>query len=434
MNLKAGLWQQQTLKLTMTQELSQAIALLQYSAQELTEFLENKTLENPFITIGDVSSWKNKKKKGKAEKKDDWMEQIADKTFSLEEQLLSQLNFKKYSKLQLTIIKDLLKFLDESGYFRGDTEEIAQKRNISKELVEECLTIIQGFEPVGVGARNLQECLLLQLEWEYPDDELAHKIIKDHFVLFAEKKWKPLAKELQVPIKEIQDIFDRVQELNPKPCAEFSADHTHYIVPDAIIEVTTNGISVRLWEAPTPKINFNESYFKQFSTNKDQQVGKFLQEKLQDFQWIMKSIEQRKETLAKVITKITEKQAEFFIKGSQYLNPMTMKELALELDVHESTVSRAVREKFVQTPFGTLPLKSFFSSTIQTVFDETTSSSQVKNVISLLIEKENKQRPYSDQEIVEMLKTKEGIVVSRRTVAKYRDQLGIPSSSKRKRY
>jgi RNA polymerase sigma-54 factor len=434
MNLKAGLWQQQTLKLTMTQELSQAIALLQYSTQELTEFLENKALENPFITIGDVSSRKNNKNKGKAEKKNDWIEQIADQSFSLEDQLLTQLNFKNYSKFQLSIIKDLLKYLDESGYFRGDTEEIAQKRNISKDLVDECLTIIQGLEPVGVGARNLQECLLLQLEWEFPDDELAQKIIKDHFILFAEKKWRLLAKELQISIKEIQDIFDRVQQLNPKPCAEFSTDHTHYIVPDAIIEVTSGGISVRLWEASTPKINFNEPYYKQFSTSGDHHVGKFLQEKLQDFQWIMKSIEQRKETLAKVITKIAEKQAEFFLKGSQYLNPMTMKELALELDVHESTISRAVREKFVQTPFGTIPLKSFFSSTIQTVYDESTSSSQVKNVISNLIEKENKLRPYSDQEIVEMLKTKEGIVVSRRTVAKYRDQLGIPSSSKRKRY
>ena len=434
MNLKAGLWQQQTLKLAMTQELSQAIALLQYSTQELTEFLENKALENPLITIGTAPS-QHRKKKGKAEKsKSDWIEQIADKSFSLEELLLSQLNFKKYSKLQLSTIKTLLEYLDESGYFRGDTEEIAKKRNISKELVDECLKIVQGLEPVGVGARNLQECLLIQIDWEYPDDELAQKIIADHFVLFAEKKWKPLAKELQVSVKEIQDVFDRIQELNPKPCAKFSSDQTHYIVPDAIIEVTSEGVSVRLWEAAIPKITFNESYYKQFSTSGDQQVGKFLQEKQQDFQWIMKSIEQRKETLARVIMKITEKQSEFFLKGPKYLNPMTMKELAQELTVHESTISRAVREKFVQTPSGTIPLKSFFSSTIQTVSDENTSSSQVKNALSLLIEKENKENPFSDQEIVDLLKAKDGIVVSRRTVAKYRDQLGIPSSSKRKRY
>jgi RNA polymerase sigma-54 factor len=327
-----------------------------------------------------------------------------------------------------------LEYLDENGYLRGDLKEIAEQRKVSTELVEDCLMIIQGLEPVGVAARNLQECLLIQMEWEYPDDELAQKIITDHFELLAEKKWKLLAKELQVSMKQIQDVFDKIQELNPKPCAKFSSDHTHYIVPDAIIEVTSEGISVRLWESAIPKINFNESYYTQISMSGDRQVGKFLQEKFQDFQWIMKSIEQRKETLARVIMKITEKQPEFFLKGPQYLNPMTMKELAQELDVHESTISRAVREKFVQTPSGTISLKSFFSSTIQTVSDENTSSSLVKNTIARVIEKENKQTPFSDQEIVEMLKAQEGIVVSRRTVAKYRDQLGIPSSTKRKRY
>ena len=169
--------------------------------------------------------------------------------------------------------------------------------------------------------------------------------------------------------------------------------------------------------------------------NQDQQVNRFLQEKFQDYQWILKSIEQRKETLTNVVAKIVEKQPSFFQKGAQYLVPMTMKEVAGELDIHESTVSRAVREKYVQTPIGTFTLKSFFTSTIQTVSeDEGTSSTQVKNSISKLIEKENKEKPLSDQEIVEQLKTIEGIVVSRRTIAKYRDQLGIPSSSKRKRF
>jgi len=161
----------------------------------------------------------------------------------------------------------------------------------------------------------------------------------------------------------------------------------------------------------------------------------FLQDKVQDYQWIAKSIEQRRETLTRVVAKIVEKQAAFFQKGAQFLMPMTMKEVAAELDIHESTVSRAVREKYVQTPIGTFALKTFFTSTIQTVTaDENTSSTQVKNEISKLIEQENKEKPLSDQEIVEQLKTTEGIVVSRRTIAKYRDQLGIPSSSKRKRF
>ncbi|MGZ4160149.1 MAG: RNA polymerase factor sigma-54, partial [Neobacillus sp.] len=211
-------------------------------------------------------------------------------------------------------------------------------------------------------------------------------------------------------------------------------DNISYIIPDAIIERSADGLTVRMFDDPLPRISFNQPYYKKLTTVEDQQVSKFLQDKVQDYQWILKSIEQRKETLTRVVAKIVERQAAFFQKGTQYLVPMTMKEVATELEIHESTVSRAVREKYVQTPVGTFTLKSFFTSTIQTVLDETTSSTQVKNTIAAIIEKENKQKPLSDQEIVERLKEQEGMVVSRRTIAKYRDQLGISSSSKRKRF
>jgi RNA polymerase sigma-54 factor len=437
MNLKAGLWQQQTLKLAMTQELSQAIALLQYSAQELTAFLENKALENPLLQIenGDVLPMnplidrnRTRRKHRTAEK--DWIEQIADKPFSLEEQLLSQLNIKKLSADQLKVIRSLIQNLDVNGYFRGDLEKIAKSLDVPLEIVEDGLAIIQTLEPAGIGSRNLQECLLNQLD----NNELALKIISDYLVPFAEKKWKQISKELQVSLKEIQDVFDEIQLLNPKPGARLQHDNISYIIPDAIIERSADGLTVRMFDDPLPRISFNQPYYKKLTTVEDQQVSKFLQDKVQDYQWILKSIEQRKETLTRVVAKIVERQAAFFQKGTQYLVPMTMKEIATELEIHESTVSRAVREKYVQTPVGTFTLKSFFTSTIQTVLDETTSSTQVKNTIAAIIEKENKQKPLSDQEIVERLKDQEGMVVSRRTIAKYRDQLGISSSSKRKRF
>ncbi|MED4204566.1 RNA polymerase factor sigma-54 [Neobacillus mesonae] len=439
MNLKAGLWQQQTLKLAMTQELSQAIALLQYSAQELSEFLENKALENPLLQIENVNVQpmnplidRNRKKHQKAEK--NWIEQIAAKSFSLEEQLLSQLNIKALSREQLRVIRYLIQHLDENGYLTDDLHEIATKLKISSELAENCLLMIQSLEPVGIGARNLQECLLIQVEYEDPDNELAKRILTDYFVPFAEKKWKQIAKELQVSLKDIQTVFDEIQLLNPKPGAMLGRETSAYIIPDVIIEQTAEGLTVRMFDDTIPKITFNDQYFNKFK-DKDQQVSRFLQDKVQDYQWILKSIEQRRETLTRVVAKIVEKQTAFFQKGPQNLVPMTMKELAAELDIHESTVSRAVREKYVQTPIGTFTLKSFFTSTIQTVSgDETTSSTQVKNAISKLIDNENKEKPLSDQDIVEQLKTAEGIVVSRRTIAKYRDQLGIPSSSKRKRF
>ncbi|MDN3019757.1 RNA polymerase factor sigma-54 [Paenibacillus sp. BSR1-1] len=441
MNLKAGLWQQQTLKLAMTQELSQAIALLQYSAQELTAFLENKALENPLIQVEHANVKpmnplidRNRRKHQKEEK--DWIDQIAEKKFSLEEQLISQLNIKKLSAEQLKVIRHLIQNLDENGYFLGDFSEIAERLKVSEDLVDECLAVLQTLEPAGIGARNLQECLLMQIYYQNPNNELALNIMANYFVPFAEKKWKQISKELQVTLKEIQDVFDEIQVLNPKPASILTggAASAAYITPDAIIEQNEDGLTVRMFDDPIPRISFNETYYKKFK-DQDTQVNRFLQEKFQDYQWILKSIEQRKETLTKVVAKIVEKQPAFFQKGAQYLVPMTMKEVAAELDIHESTVSRAVREKYVQTPVGTVTLKSFFTSTIQTVSeDENTSSTQVKNAISRLIEKENKEKPLSDQEIVDQLKTAEGIVVSRRTIAKYRDQLGIPSSSKRKRF
>ncbi|MEY2192929.1 RNA polymerase factor sigma-54 [Neobacillus sp. BF23-41] len=439
MNLKAGLWQQQTLKLAMTQELSQAIALLQYSAHELTAFLEDKALENPLLQVenGNIKPMnplidRNRRKHQKAEK--DWIDQIADKPFSLEDYLLSQLKITNLSVEQLSVIRHLILNLDENGYFMGDFSEIAKNLRVMEDSVEECLAIIQTLEPAGIGARNLQECLLMQIYYLNPDNELAQNIIGNHFIPFAEKKWKKIAKELKVTLKDIQDVYDQIQTLNPKPGAILGKEATTYIIPDAIVEQSSEGLTVRMSDESLPRISLNEQYYHKFK-DQDQQVSRFLQDKLQDYQWIQKSIEQRKETLTRVVAKIIEKQASFFQKGSQYLVPMTMKEVAGELDIHESTVSRAVREKYVQTPIGTFALKTFFTSTIQTVSDdENTSSTQVKKKIATLIEKENKQKPLSDQEIVEHLKIEEGMVVSRRTIAKYRDQLGIPSSSKRKRF
>ncbi|NYE03696.1 RNA polymerase sigma-54 factor [Bacillus niacini] len=440
MDLKAGLWQQQTLKLAMTQELTQAIALLQYSAQELSAFLENKALENPLLQVENNHIQpinplidRNRRKHTKTTE-NDWIEQIAAKASSKEDQLLNQLNLRKYSSMQLRIIKHLIENLDVNGYLTAEPEEIADLLGVQLELVEESIIVIQTLEPAGIGARNLQECLLIQLERENLKDDLALTVLTHYFIPFAEKKWKQIAKELQIPLQKIQEIFDMIQQLNPRPGARLEQESASYIIPDAIVERFGDGFSVRLCDDILPKISFNDHYYQKMTTTMDSHVSRFLQEKVQDYQWIIKSIEQRKETLTRVVSKIVEKQTSFFENGKEYLVPMTMKEVAGELEIHESTVSRAVKEKYVQTPIGTFPLKSFFTSTIQTVSNESTSSSQVKNEIASMINSEDKQRPLSDQEIVEKLKSGQGIVVSRRTVAKYRDQLGIASSSKRKRF
>ncbi|WP_394139755.1 RNA polymerase factor sigma-54 [Cytobacillus oceanisediminis] len=442
MNLKAGLWQQQTMKLAMTQELTQAIALLQYSTQELSSFLENKALENPLLKVesGHVQSMdprydRVKPTRKKVEKdKINWIEQIGcGKTMLLDEHLKSQLHF-KLTATEKKVIERLIESLDENGYFRAELNAVASSFRISAEEAERMLEMVQELDPAGVGARNLQECLSLQLKRMPERNELAEAIMDEYFTLFAEKKWKEIAKQLGVELKEIQEVFDLVQTMNPRPASSFQSEKSAYITPDVIIKWDGESFSVSVFDEALPKISFNNDYYKRFSAAGDRNVSRFLQEKQQDYHWIVRSIEQRKETLTNVTLKIVEKQQDFFIKGPAYLKPMTMKEISDELDIHESTVSRAVREKYAQTAYGTYELRSFFSSTIKTTSDENTSSQQVKTIISKMIEGENKQKPLSDQELVKLLKEKEGMVVSRRTIAKYRDQLGIPSSSKRKRY
>ncbi|MBP3037928.1 RNA polymerase factor sigma-54 [Bacillaceae bacterium Marseille-Q3522] len=442
MNLKPGLWQQQTLKLTMTQELSQAITLLQYNTQELTEFLENKALENPLMQIETVNvktmdPLADRVKKSKVknnEDKQNWIEQIGRQTTSLQEYLQSQLQLDGYSDAIKRACFLFIDSLDENGYLCVDLEETRNKLAVEKKDLEDALQLIQALEPAGVGARNLQECLLLQVRRNSDAPPFTEMILEECFLAFADKKWKTISKLCNIALKEIQDVFDYVQTLNPRPAAFFREEQTAYIIPDITIKWDGSSFHVSVFDENLPSVQFNESFYRKFSNHEDKQVKRFLQEKQHDYFWIVKSLEQRKETMIKVSLKIVEKQQEFFIHGPSNLKPMTMKEIADELGIHESTVSRAVREKYAQTPYGTFELKSFFSSTIKTTSSEDASSQQVKKKMAELIVKENKKKPLSDQQISAALEKAAGIVVSRRTVAKYREQLGIASSSKRRRF
>jgi RNA polymerase sigma-54 factor len=437
MDLKAGLWQQQTLKLTMTQELSQAIALLQYSAVELVEFLENKAQENPLLQIdrSKIDGYRSKKK-GNGQKSDDkaWIEQIGDQRYSLADHIYPQIQDLKMTPKQLKVVHHFVHCLDDNGYFTGNLEEIANHFSISLTEAEGFLSILQQVEPVGIGARNLQECLLLQIRRDTPMNQLAETIISDHFMMFAEKKWKAISKILNIELNDIQQVYDYILTLNPKPGSGYHYERAPYVIPDVMVLKEGDDFVVQLTNSILPKIQFNKDYFSQLSNHKDDKVTQFLNDKQQDYQWIMRSIEQRQKTIINVTGIIVEKQQDYFNKGPNFLKPMTMREISEELGIHESTVSRTVREKYVQTPFGTVELKSFFTNAIESVSDESLSSSQVKRAIDKLVKQENKQKPLSDQEMVLLLKEQEGILVSRRTIAKYREQLGIPSSSKRKRY
>ncbi|MEW8969013.1 MAG: RNA polymerase factor sigma-54 [Mesobacillus sp.] len=446
MDLKAGLWQKQTIKLAMTQELTQAIALLQYSAQELAAFLEAKSMENPLMQVDfknishfDANMDRTRKTRKKTFERDqkNLIEQIgAGASDTLEDYLLSQLNLLKATPEEKLILHELIENIDENGYLILQKEDLIRRFCVDDEIVDCAFFKLQSLDPAGIGAKNLQECLLLQLtrQKRTPENELAMTIIRDHFLLFAEKKWKAVAKMLNVDLKDIQKVHDDIQLLNPKPGAAFQREKPAYIVPDVVVKREGNELLVSVFDALIPKVSFNEGYFQQLSGHSDPDVNRFLQEKQGDYQWIQRSLEQRKETLLKVSMKIIEKQQEFFLIGPDHLKPMTMREVADELEIHESTVSRTVREKYMQTPAGTYELKSFFTSAISTTENNQASSQKVKAAIERFIKEEDKKKPISDQKLVELLEDQEGMVVSRRTVAKYRDQLGIPSSSKRKRF
>ncbi|MEN8701622.1 RNA polymerase factor sigma-54 [Bacillus infantis] len=442
MNMNAGLFQQQSLKLAMTQELSQAIALLQYSALELTAFLESRALENPLMqveteTVRAMDPRRDRVRGANSKlKKDDrsWIEQIRAKDNLLEDYLISQLEIKYISPLMDKIIRRIIASIDENGYFCDSITDIADELCVSEDDAAEALAELQLLEPAGIGARTLQECLLLQVQRLLRPDELAEVIIEEHFEWFADKKWKPLAALLGVELKDIQRVSDLVRSLNPRPAAAFSKESAGYIVPDVAVSWDGSSFLITVQDEQLPKVSFNSQYYESFKSTGDKEVRKYLQDRSQDYNWIVRSLEQRKETIKKVTMKLVEKQQDFFIAGPSKLKPMTMKEIADELEIHESTVSRTVREKYVQTPFGTFELKTFFTSTVKTTGTDGASSAGVKQKISALVDGEDKLKPLSDSEIMAILEKKADIVISRRTVAKYRDQLGIPSSAKRKRY
>ena len=446
MRLEAGLLQQQTLKLAMTQELSQAIALLQYSTYELTSFLEEKAMENPLIKV-DSSNVKllephhdngRKKRNSFQDKQDDknWLEQISESARTLHDYLFRQLAMTQLTDKQKKIVHEMIYNLDTNGYLTSSLEDIRKQTDASLSEVDACLEFIQQLEPAGVCARSLQECLLLQVKRKKTSHPLVQPILENHFIDFANRKWTQIAKRLSVTVQEIQTAFDEIQLLHPRPGAYFHTEQPQYIVPDLIAGIEDGQLTLRLLERSLPSGHFQTEYYREMSTYQDNQVKEYLKEKVNDYNWIQRSLEQRKNTILKVGFAIMDKQKDFFFKGPAYLNPLTMKDIAEEIGMHESTVSRTVREKYMQTPFGTYELKYFFSTALGTSIvtdDQQTSATRVKMIIKKLIEQEDKRRPLSDQKIADHLE-EQGMVISRRTVAKYRDQLYILSSTKRKRF
>ena len=428
MNMEMGLYQQQRLKLAMTPELNQAIALLQYPAIELAAYIDEKALENPLIEP--VEEYPGNS--GRASDDTLWINQISEETVTLISYLRGQIPFKVLTDKEEEILVFLIDNIDENGYLRISLEEARSIKNICEEDWDVALSILQALEPEGVGARSLNECLLLQARRKLDFHPLLEKVLIDYFDLLVDRKWKQLAKLIGVTVTEIQSIFDLIQQYNPKPGASFITVTSPYSMPDVSVSFIKEIPVVKIFSIRSFKTNEPAPFFDHTS---DDLTKRYMNQKRIEVNWLKKAIEQREDTLKRITHALVERQFTFFQTGNTIdLKPLTMKEIAKMVDVHESTVSRAIKDKMIETPFGTFDMKRFFSNGLATEQVEQSSSEQVKQEIVRFIKDEQKTAPLSDQAIADLLQKTLGVLISRRTIAKYRNQLKIPSSSKRIRY
>ena len=455
MKLSYGLTIEQTQKLTMTPELIQAIRILQFSTQELDSFVQEELLENPVLEIdgkrkddktididiqekikedyNDEESYKQWERSSDREEYS--YEQFVSKEETLEDSLLLQLTFSKLKGYDLKIGRYIVEAIDENGYLTTPVEQIAAIFKTDSGKIDTILDVIQTFEPIGVGARNLKECLIIQLAAKGLLDEVTEYIILNHLEDLGNNKLNKIAKAVGIPVTQVQMVGDLIRTLEPKPGRSFAGgESVKYIVPDVFVEKMDDEYVVTNNESSVPHIMVSPYYNSLAREAKnDEELSKYITDKFNAALWLIKSIEQRKKTIYNVANAVVQHQKEFFDKGSKYIKTLTLKEVADGIGMHESTVSRSVNGKYMQTPRGVFEIKYFFSGGITGQDGTGVSSNSIKTIIKEIIDGENPSKPYSDQDIVGILSEK-GIEISRRTVAKYREGMNILSSSKRRRY
>ncbi|HEX9972384.1 MAG TPA: RNA polymerase factor sigma-54 [bacterium] len=352
---------------------------------------------------------------------------------TLPEHLLSQLNMTDFSEKEIIIGEYIIWNIDDVGYLTVSLENIAKNFDVPEEEAEKVLKIIQRFDPIGIGARDLQECLLIQLCESAEPDQLAIMVIKDHFDDFKNKRFEKIAKKLDISIEEFKEILNLITRLNPKPGEGYQNIYDNTITPDVLVQKDGDEFKIILNDWNIPHLRINNSYRNLLLDKKNtaKKTKEFIKNRLESARWLINSIHQRRVTIVKVVETIIKRQFEFFDKGSVYLKPMILKDIAEDIGMDISTISRVTNGKYVQTDFGVYELKHFFSEKIKRQDGEDVSNKEVKNRIQKIIEGENQKKPLNDLKIVEMLK-KDGFDIARRTVAKYREQMSIPVSRMRR--
>lgn len=456
MDMNFNLQLQQEQKLIMTPELQLAVKMLQLTTPELNEYINEQLMENPLLEMDEDSGGYEEPSSacqndcrdellsimdyfdsgygGYMEAEEEWEEysalNYATKEKTLWDILKEQLAMVTLDKKLRTVAEYIIDNIDESGYLTVDISDICNSCGIYKEQAEDMVHLIQGFEPVGICARDIRECLLLQAEKRGVLDSVLKNIINNMLEYIGKGDIKRIARENDISVSKAEEYVDIIKSFNPKPGAVLSSGVTSYIVPEVIVENKEGMYTVTVNHDWVPSLKINSMY-KKLLYDKNSNEYQYIKEKFQSAMWIIKSIMLRTDTIKKVSEAILKYQKDFF-ENDGPIRPMGLKQISGLTGYHESTVSRAIRGKYMQTPRGIFELKSFFARGMQSSIGDEVSVDRVRHRVREIINSENKSCPYSDQEICTLL-SEEGVKISRRTVAKYREEMNIPSSSKRKR-
>ncbi len=446
--------------LTMTPQLQQAIRLLQLPVLDLNAQIQEALEENIMLEMEDLPDVPSTSAETTAEvetiKADElWQTRAAERIHdggwngegrpitefadesgqSLQDHLLWQLEMEQFTPREVLIGEAIVDSINDDGYLQADTEEILdildETPPVTEREVEKTLAKIQRLDPIGVGARSLAESIVLQLsqlDWETPGLQLAIEIAGDHLDLVATRDYGELRRSLRVTEDDLQDALALIRGCNPRPGTAVSPPAAEYVIPDVFVRKIDNSWQVEISPTGVPRLSVNQQYAKLLRGSGEHAV---LKSQLQEARWLIRSLEIRNETLLKVATSIVKRQTEFLEHGDEAMKPMVLRDIAEEIGMHESTISRVTTNKYMHTPRGIFEFKYFFSSHLSTDTGEDQSSTSVRAKIRKLINAENPVKPLSDSKITNLLKD-EGISVARRTVAKYREAMNIPSSSDRR--
>jgi RNA polymerase sigma-54 factor len=365
------------------------------------------------------------------------MNNTASAGVSLADALYDQLVLLDPTETQRTIARHIVYNLDESGLLPYPLEEILAtpelRGRFTIEEAEDALRLVQRLEPRGVGARNVQEALLLQLDPDDPDRELKEKIVREHLDDILKNKRPKVARDLGISIPQLNRLLDQIGHLNTRPGAQMGLDRNAYVQPDVVVEWRDGRYEIILEDSFFPRIRVSPQYREILNNTDDPKVKEYVRKKLENAKWLVDAIQQRQNTLYRVCEEIFKVQRDYLEYGRSHLRPLKMQEIADRVGIHVSTVSRAIADKWCQTPRGIVPLKFFFTGGAETSDGETMSRISVKQKVKDIIDREDKRSPLSDEEVADRLKG-EGLDIARRTVTKYRKALRIPSSRQRREW